>query len=368
MIEDVGRFDVGMPPGATQLALAYAARGAAAARRLTGAPWAVSASAVVGHLLLPLVVGDRPASSAPRSVPGGGWVHADLIADDEELFAVLAADAPGADAEELAITAQECRLPVTPYRRAPARWRLEPPEAADVGERLRRVSSPASVRVVDLTAMWAGPLCTALLAAWGARVLTVEPPSRRDGLRGSPAQFAVLDHGKARRPWDLRMESGRAAFEAALREADVLVESFSDRVLPNLGYDDASLTRLNHRLNVVRVRAFPSSSAEASWVAFGRGVHAVSGLGFVDGAPAPATVAYPDPLAGLLAFAAVLEALARLEGGQRVEVSLAGAIAPLLGASGAALGAVDDASIAAARSGAARRPGAILLPGESAPR
>ncbi len=55
-----------------------------------------------------------------------------------------------------------------------------------------------------MTAMWAGPLCTRLLAEWGAEVTTIEPAVRPDGFRGSPAQFAVLDVGKRRVDLDLR--------------------------------------------------------------------------------------------------------------------------------------------------------------------
>lgn len=316
---DVGRFDIGMPQGTAALALEYAHRAARAAQ----GTYRASEDAVVAHLLLPLMVGDHPTSAPPRPAGGGGWVHTDLIPEDEELFAVLAGDAPDADAEQLAALAQECRLPVTPYRAGAAPW-SGPPPAGRGGRSLR----PQDVTVIDMTAMWAGPLCTLLLAEWGARVLTVEPPSRPDGLRGSPSQFAALDRGKQRRPWDLRRAADRAAFEAALRDADVLVESFSDRVLPNLGYDPETVARVNPTLTTVRIRAFPSGTPEASWVAFGRGVHAASGLGMVSGQPAPATIAYPDPLAGLLAFARVLEALG--SGPQETEVSLASAIAPLL--------------------------------------
>ena len=99
--------------------------------------------------------------------------------------------------------------------------------------------------VLDLTTMWAGPLCTHLLAEWGAQVTTVEPAIRPDGLRGSPGQFAAFAQGKRRVPWDLREREDRLAFEEAVRQADVLVESFSDRVLPNLGYPTDELWRLN---------------------------------------------------------------------------------------------------------------------------
>jgi crotonobetainyl-CoA:carnitine CoA-transferase CaiB-like acyl-CoA transferase len=124
-------------------------------------------------------------------------------------------------------------------------------------------------------------------------------------------------------------------------DADVLVESFSDRVLPNLGYPADELRRLNPRLRTIAVRAFPASS----WVAFGRGVHAASGLGMVAGAPVPALLAYPDPLAGLVAFTAVMRALADPEGAD-AEISLAGAIAPLLARAGEPLGPLDRGAIA----------------------
>ena len=103
----------------------------------------------------------------------------------------------------------------------------------------------------------------------------------------------------------------------------MLVESFSDRVLPTLGYPTDELWRLNPRLRVISIRAF----AHSPWVAFGRGVHAASGLGMIAGEPTPALLAYPDPLAGLTAFSAALRALAA-DGGAEIEVSLAGAMAP----------------------------------------
>jgi len=263
-----------------------------------------------------------------------------VLGDEEALLLALAEDG-SRDAEQLAVVAQECRLPVTPYRSVPCDWSPVPARAR-AGERTRR---PPDVTVVDMTAMWAGPLCTRLLAEWGAAVITVEPAARPDGVRRSPAQFAVLDRGKRRVPWDLGRPSDRAAFEAAIAGADVLVESFSARVLPNLGYPAEVLQRVNPRLSIVAIRAFPSTSPEGSWVAFGRGVHAASGLGTVGGAPVPSLLAYPDPLAGLAAFGTTLDALGG-PGGTFEEVSLAGAISPLLSVAGRPLGTVDAAAIA----------------------
>ena len=116
------------------------------------------------------------------------------------------------------------------------------------------------MRVLDLTAMWAGPLCTLLLAEWGATVTTIEPAVRPDGLRGSPAQFAVLDRGKRRVDLDLRTPAGRSAFESLVGEADLLVESFSSRVMPNLGYDAGALRALNPRLAHRRHPRLPATA------------------------------------------------------------------------------------------------------------
>jgi hypothetical protein len=353
VVIDARRLDAGIPVGTARLALQLAERAAAAAGALTGHAYRIDPLAVLAHVLLPLVVGDAPTVPAPRPVTGGGWVHADVLAEDEDLLALLAAE--GGDAEALATASQACRLPVTPYRSGAAAWEVPPTGPAAV----RRLE-PGAVSVLDLTAMWAGPLATMLLGAWGADVVTVEPPVRPDGLRGSPAQFAILDRAKRRRPWDLRAGADRAAFDDAVRAADVLVESFSSRVLGNLGYDRTALRRLNPELVVVAVRAFPSTGPDATWVAYGRGVHAAGGLGMVEGVPQPALLAYPDPLAGLAAFGAVLDALGT-GGPVDVEVSLAASIAPLLATAGEPLGELDASAIVELRAGTGGRPGPVIV-------
>jgi hypothetical protein len=348
--------DGGLPLGVPVVAADLAGRAARAAARLSGRPYRVDEDAALAHVLLPLVLGDDPAAADPRPVAGGGWVHVDVLAEDRELLGVLAAEA--GDAEDLAVRAQECRLPVTPYRSPAASWAAPPEPSSPAAV---PPVDPGAVRVLDLTAMWAGPLATAQLAAWGARVTTLEPPFRRDGLRGSPGQFAALDAGKRRVPWDLRASADRRRFEHAVGEADVLVESFSSRVMGNLGYTPGVLHRLNPGLVVVGLRAFPSGAPEAAWVAFGRGVHAASGLGVVDGRPAPAQLAYPDALAGLLTFALVLEAIAA-GAPATIEVSLAAALAPLLATAGRPLAPADPALVDRLRAATDGRPGGVIVP------
>jgi crotonobetainyl-CoA:carnitine CoA-transferase CaiB-like acyl-CoA transferase len=149
--------------------------------------------------------------------------------------------------------------------------------------------------------MWAGPFCTWLLASMGCEVVTIEGPCRPDGLRGSPAHFETLAEGKRRLPLDLRRAQDRRVFERLVRTADLVVESYSSRVMPNLGYGPEDLRELNPTLTTLSIRAFDRVADERSWVSYGSGVHAASGHGMVDGEPRPATHAYADALTGLAA-------------------------------------------------------------------
>jgi len=303
---DPDRADIGLPQGTAALALALAAASCPPG-------WRIDPDAVLAQLLMPLVVGARPQARPPRPAPCGGWVHDDSV--DDALVAALSA---GQDAEAWAAAAQECWLPITPYRPCRALTGWEPVEARP------EPPDPVHIRVLDMTAMWAGPLCTRLLAEWGADVTTVEPAVRPDGFRGSPAQFAVLDVGKRRVDLDLRNDAGRHEFERLVAESDVVVESFSRRVMSNLGYPD--LRAINPAVSTVSIRSFPADSPERDWVAYRRGVHAASGLGMWEGRPQPVPIAYPDPLAGFTAFTAARDAIGRAV---NVEVTLAEAIAPL---------------------------------------
>lgn len=185
--------------------------------------------------------------------------------------------------------------------------------------------------MIDLTALWAGPLATALLAELGADVIKVDGAVRPDGLRQHPAVYHELNGAKSIIDLDLRRPDDRAHFETLLGRADLLVDSFSRRVLPNLGYDWPTLSARFPWLASLSIVAFGPKCPEADWVSYGPGVHAISGLGHQpDGGHRPAPLAYPDALAGSAAFAAATGLLSGARAKRRVEVSLAGAVAPLV--------------------------------------
>jgi crotonobetainyl-CoA:carnitine CoA-transferase CaiB-like acyl-CoA transferase len=272
----------------------------------------------------------------------GGWIHDEVIDADRDGFETALMSWFRDGPERVAAAAQELRWPVTPYRPLPS---VAPPVGGEtpVGATASRPAGRGRAGrrppvVVDLTTHWAGPLATSLLAEAGAEVVKVDPEVRPDGFRSRPRLYHHLNRAKEVVDLDLREAGDRHRFEVLVAGADLLVESFSRRVLPNLGYDRDLLHHLNPGLATLSVRAFPTGTAEADWLAYGPGVHAASGLGLVSGSPTPAPIAYPDLVAGVAAYRRGVELLAGLVGPGRpgpgtagtAEISLSGAIAPLV--------------------------------------
>ncbi len=277
---------------------------------------------------------DWPEPTRPHPV-GNGWVHWDTIDDDEPLLAAMAETWSKQDARQVAVEAQNLRLPVVDYRPRPlidrvsaARRQASTDDLRSGQPRQTRIQSSRPL-VVDLTTHWAGPLATKLSTAAGMDVVKVDPRCRPDGFRNRPGLYRHLNDCKQKVDLDLRRPKDRLEFEAMLAKADVLVESFSRRVLPNFGYSGEALRRSYPNLSVVSIRAFSATDPCADWLAYGGGVHAASGLAFDDEQPQPAPLPYPDFLTGLRGFQSILRA--SVTPGGRYEESLANSIKPLLG-------------------------------------
>ena len=249
---------------------------------------------------------------------GDGWLHAELIDEDRPLFEALVEQHGPSGHEVVAARCQEARLPVCPYR-APAAQ----PDASSwqTGHRKARhlpeMDAVAGSVVVDLTTHWAGPLATKLLAEAGATVVKIDPSCRPDGFGNRPLVYQHLNGNKQIVDLDLRSPDGRGRFETLVQGADLVVESFSRRVMTNLGYRPAELRAFNPSLSTVSVKAFPANRPEADWLAYGPGVHAAEGLaslspplpGGLPPQPIPAPIAYPDFLTGIAAYTTSVELL-----------------------------------------------------------
>lgn len=197
------------------------------------------------------------------------------------------------------------------------------------------------VRIVDLTAFWAGPAATHLLAAFGADVVKVESIQRPDGIRYSGGMrkdvddwweygwvFHAMNTNKRSVTLDLGSDEGRRLFKKLAAGADVVIENFSPRVMDHFGLTAEVLLEVNPKLVVARMPAFGLFGPWRDRVGFAPTMEQIAGLAWVTGLPDAAPVAPRgacDPLAGVHAAFAVLAALnfaERTGTGQLVELPM----------------------------------------------
>ena len=113
----------------------------------------------------------------------------------------------------------------------------------------------AGTRVVDLTRILAGPLCTMMLGDMGAEIIKVEPPGSGDDTRawGPPfieakdgghlgaAYFHATNRGKRSIEADFESEDGKRIVKKLAARSDVLIENFKVGGLAKFGLDYQSL-------------------------------------------------------------------------------------------------------------------------------
>lgn len=197
------------------------------------------------------------------------------------------------------------------------------------------------LRVIELTAFWAGPSAAQLLGMHGAEVIKVESPARPDGMRmmslRSPDEeqwweYAPLYHATNTNKLGLGLRLDRPRgldlLVDLLDRSDVLVENFSPRVLDGWGLSHEVLRRTNPGLIVVRMPAFGLTGPWRDRTGFAQTMEQASGMawvtGFPDGPPQVPSGAC-DPLAGAHAAFALQVALAvrdRTGEGMLVEVPM----------------------------------------------
>jgi crotonobetainyl-CoA:carnitine CoA-transferase CaiB-like acyl-CoA transferase len=178
-----------------------------------------------------------------------------------------------------------------------------------------RAGSPVERRplVIDLSSLWAGPLCAGLLASAGARVIKIESRARPDGARrGPPEFFDLLNAGKESVALDLAAASGQQQLRLLVDAADVVIESARPRVMRQWGFDVDRIVADRTDLVWVSITGYGRSGPRSNWVAFGDDAAAAGGLLAVgpDSAPRFCGDAAADPATGLHAAAAALAGLA----------------------------------------------------------
>jgi formyl-CoA transferase len=197
----------------------------------------------------------------------------------------------------------------------------------------------AGIRVLDVTTTWAGPMCSCMLADFGADVVKVEHPRGELARIAPPAlpgtdppvgfMQATVNRNKRSLTLDLKKPEGQEIFRKLAARSDVVVENFRPGTLAGWGLGYEHLRAVREDLIYVSI---------SGWGQFGTGheragydplAQAASGFmslnGDPDGEPVKAPTFIGDDVAGLHGALAALAALhhrARTGEGQYIDVSL----------------------------------------------
>src|ERR1700704_3230246 len=194
------------------------------------------------------------------------------------------------------------------------------------------------IRVLDFTAMLAGPHCARLMADLGAEVIKIEGlegemlrgrPPLRDG---NSSYFGALNCGKKSLAIDLKSDAAKPIIYELATLSDVVVENFRPGVMARLGFDYATLNKHNPKLVYCSISGYGQSGPGATRAAYAPIVHAASGYDAANlnyqvrqDTPASTGIFVADILSGAYAFGAIQAALVHRERtgqGQAVDVSL----------------------------------------------
>ena len=193
------------------------------------------------------------------------------------------------------------------------------------------------VKVLDLTQIMAGPMCTLLLADMGADVIKIERPNGGDDTRRMGHRltvdisggFLALNRNKRSIALDLRAEEGKAVFKRMAETADIVVENFRPGVMERLGLGYETLSKINPALVYASISGFGGTGPYRNRGGFDLVAQGMSGLmsvtGFPDGPPAKVGVPITDIGAGSFTAFGILAAYIhaqRTGQGQQVDGSL----------------------------------------------
>lgn len=191
-------------------------------------------------------------------------------------------------------------------------------------------------KVIDFSAVFAGPICARMLLDCGADVIKIESPGTGDFTRGVDGLTRVYAHfnaGKRSIVIDLKHTEGRKLAHRLIAQADIVIENFRPGIMARFGLDYASLQQERPDLVYCSISGFGQSGPHVNRAAYAPIVHAASGFDSVHtqaqtgGKQRPPNweIMIADILTGSYAFGAIQTALLgreRTGRGDHVDVSM----------------------------------------------
>lgn len=197
------------------------------------------------------------------------------------------------------------------------------------------------IKVVDLTRVVAGPVCTLNLAQMGAEVIKVEATGKGDDTRSTPpfingesTWFMLMNCNKKSITVDLKSPEGKEVVWRLIDQADVFVENFRPGVADKLGFSYEAISARNPRMIYCSVSGYGSADKTGAYDPI---IQGESGFMSVTGEPEglPMKVAAPicDLVSALYAVQGILYSIIQREKtgrGQYVDISMLSTMVSLL--------------------------------------
>ena len=200
------------------------------------------------------------------------------------------------------------------------------------------VASLKDIRVIDISHVIAGPLCSYYLAQLGAEVIKIEKPGSGDVMRANkdavptdtPTAFSALNAGKKSLAIDIRTTEGAEAIRNLAKDANVFIENFRPGVVKKYGLDYESIKKINPKIVYCSISGYGQKGNWSTRGGYDQVIQALTGMMMMSGPEQgnePIKVGFPviDIAVGMLGALSVTSGIYRQEKyglGQYIDNSL----------------------------------------------
>jgi crotonobetainyl-CoA:carnitine CoA-transferase CaiB-like acyl-CoA transferase len=190
------------------------------------------------------------------------------------------------------------------------------------GESVRMKAPLEGIRIVDMTSVVVGPLCTQMLADYGADVIKIEAPPGGDIARTlagrgvtelMSGKFVHLNRNKRSLALDLKKPGGKEALQRLLQVSDVLVWNVRPPAMARLGFSYADVKAINPKIVYVGMFGFGQDGRYRNKPAYDSIIQGSAGVAALNhlalGEPRYLPMVMADRSVGLIATQMILLAL-----------------------------------------------------------